>query len=171
MSAPNHTMAVDVEHLRRWKEEATEVLIGMQELGKALGLPLGTRITGTLAAETAERLKAERDEAHAALDRVRRLHSQDTSLLLPGEWCPACGDAMPCSTIRAMATSNVGDSRPRQGQYEAVPMSNAKASERALCTLTNREVSDLRAVHTAGSSRQLLNLVDRIIRARAEAGR
>lgn len=96
-------MDIDVEHLRRWKEEAAEVLIGMQALGKALGLPLGTRITGTLAAEVAERLKAERDEAHAALDRARSLHSQDESLLLPGEWCPACGDKVPCSTIRALA--------------------------------------------------------------------
>ena len=95
-------MDVDVEHLRRWKEEATEVLTGLQALGKALGMPPGTRITGTLAAETAERLKAERDEAHAALDRVRSLHSQDTSLLLPGGWCPACGDPAPCSTIRAL---------------------------------------------------------------------
>lgn len=100
-------MDVDIEHLRRWKEEATEVLTGLQALGKALGLPLGARITGTLATEVAERLKAERDEAHAALDRVRSLHSQDASLLAPGEWCPACGGTVPCSTIRALtAPSN-----------------------------------------------------------------
>lgn len=102
-------MAGELERLRRWKEEASEVLIGMQDLGKALGLPLGTRITGTLAADTAECLKAERDEAHAAIDRVQSLHSQDTSLLLPGEWCPACGDVVPCSTIRALKEPAGGD--------------------------------------------------------------
>lgn len=53
----------------------------------------------------------------------------------------------------------------------AVTMSKTKASDRALRTLTDREVSDLRAVHTAGSSRQLLNLVERIIRDRMEGSR
>lgn len=68
-----------------------------------------------------------------------------------------------------------GDPAPRSGEAwkaeEERIMSTTKASERAVRTLTDREVSDLRAVHTAGSSRQLLNLVERIIRDRAEADR
>lgn len=41
-------------------------------------------------------------ELEAAVDRVRRLHHQDDSLLAPGRWCPACGQETPCSTIRAL---------------------------------------------------------------------
>jgi hypothetical protein len=45
--------------LETWKDEAMEVMTGLEELGKALDLPLGSRITGTLAMETVARLTAE----------------------------------------------------------------------------------------------------------------
>ena len=56
------------DELRRWKAEALPVLDGLQELGKALGLPLGSRITGTEALAAVERLTRERDEARAKGD-------------------------------------------------------------------------------------------------------
>ena len=42
------------------------------------------------------------EELEAALDRVRRLHQQDTRYLAPGDWCPGCGDREPCATKRAV---------------------------------------------------------------------
>jgi len=61
----------EVERLRRWKAEATEVILGLQDLGKALDLPLGERITATAATEVAKRLKSERDEATARSAQLR----------------------------------------------------------------------------------------------------
>lgn len=42
-------------------------------------------------------------------------------------------------------------------------MSNVKRIEKAQRTLTDREVSDLRALHSAGSARQILARVERIV--------
>lgn len=47
-----------VERLQEWKDSASDVMLGLQDLGRALGLPLGSSITGTLAAKVAQRLKA-----------------------------------------------------------------------------------------------------------------
>lgn len=37
-----------------------------------------------------------------AVDRVRRLHDQDESLIARGTWCPADGQPEPCKTIQAL---------------------------------------------------------------------
>ena len=50
-----------VESLERWKVEALEVMSGLRELGKALGLRLGVQITGPAALAEVARLTAERD--------------------------------------------------------------------------------------------------------------
>lgn len=50
-----------IDQLTRWKAEALTVMGGLQELGKALGLPLGVQITGPAALEAVNQLKAERD--------------------------------------------------------------------------------------------------------------
>jgi hypothetical protein len=63
----------EVKRLRRWKDEAAEVILGLQDLGKALGVPLGTRITGDGAAKIAERLVAERYVLQQRLDNARAL--------------------------------------------------------------------------------------------------
>ena len=55
-----------VESLERWKFEAIEVMSGLRELGKALGLGLGVQITGPAALAEVERLTAERDALAAA---------------------------------------------------------------------------------------------------------
>ena len=55
-----------VESLERWKFEACEVMSGLRELGKALGLGLGVQITGPAALAEVARLTAERVALAAA---------------------------------------------------------------------------------------------------------
>lgn len=43
----------------------------------------------------------ERDEARAALDRVRALHAQEPGVILR---CRTCGLGYPCATVRAIST-------------------------------------------------------------------
>ena len=62
-----------VESLERWKAEATEVMSGLRELGKALGLGLGVQITGPAALAEVARLTAERDALAARLALVEAL--------------------------------------------------------------------------------------------------
>ncbi len=52
----------EIVGLQRWKDEALEVISGLQELGRALDLRLGTSITGPRAVEAVNALKAERDD-------------------------------------------------------------------------------------------------------------
>ena len=66
-------MQKDVERLERWKAEATEVMSGLRELGKALGLGLGVQITGPAALAEVARLTAERDALAAQVARVEAL--------------------------------------------------------------------------------------------------
>lgn len=63
-------LADEVERLRRWKDEAAEALIGMQDLGRELNVPLGQRITGEGAAEAARAIVYERDRLAATVERV-----------------------------------------------------------------------------------------------------
>ena len=60
-----------IERLARWKAEALPVMAGLQELGEALGVPLGQRITGEEAAEAATALAARAEAAEQAIQRVR----------------------------------------------------------------------------------------------------
>lgn len=62
-----------VERLERWKFEACEVMSGLRELGKALGLGLGVQITGPAALAEVARLTAERDALAAQVARVEAL--------------------------------------------------------------------------------------------------
>lgn len=70
-SCPTHTALAEarqaVDALARWKSGALPVLDGLQEIGKALGLPLGEQITGPAALTAIEALVAERDAAREAL--------------------------------------------------------------------------------------------------------
>ena len=54
-------LTAEVERLERWKFEACEVMSGLRELGKALGLRPGVQITGPAALAEVARLAAERD--------------------------------------------------------------------------------------------------------------
>ena len=63
----------EVERLERWKAEALEVMSGLRELGKALGLGLGVQITGPAALAEVARLTAERDALAAQVARVEEV--------------------------------------------------------------------------------------------------
>lgn len=56
--------------LARWKEEAMPVMDGLQELGKALHIPLGQRITGPAALEAVNQLRTAAQDFLDAYDRV-----------------------------------------------------------------------------------------------------
>ena len=62
-----------VESLERWKFEACEVMSGLRELGRALGLGLGVQITGPAALAEVARLTAERDALAAQVARVEEV--------------------------------------------------------------------------------------------------
>ena len=66
-------LTAEVERLERWKFEALEVMSGLRELGKALGLGLGVQITGPAALAEVERLTAERDALAAQVARVEEV--------------------------------------------------------------------------------------------------
>lgn len=64
-------LLAEVDRLTRWKTEATEVLRGLQDLGKALGLPLGEQITGQSACVAAVALHDRTEAAEQAVHLVR----------------------------------------------------------------------------------------------------
>lgn len=71
--SPNLQLAVralaEAERLTKWKTEALPVLTGLQELGRALGIGLGKRITSRDAVDAALDLRNERDKALAEVKR------------------------------------------------------------------------------------------------------
>lgn len=75
----------EVEQLSKWKQEALPLLAGLQDLGAALGTPLGTLVTGPLALQHATMLKARAEAAETERDLVRRaaLHPKIKAALHP----------------------------------------------------------------------------------------
>lgn len=72
--------STELAELRRWKSEAIEVIGGLQDLGRALGIGLGQNITGRSAVDAALDLRNERDAAReqvrqrdGVIERVRAL--------------------------------------------------------------------------------------------------
>ena len=63
----------EVERLTQWKDEALPVMAGLQDLGRILGVRLGTSITGESAAQAARALVARADAAEA---RVRAVEAE-----------------------------------------------------------------------------------------------
>ena len=57
--------AETIAGLRAWKDEALPVMAGLQDLGRILGVRLGTSITGESAAQAARALVARADAAEA----------------------------------------------------------------------------------------------------------
>lgn len=94
-------LADEVERLRRWKAEALPVIDGLQDVGHALGLPLGTRITGPEAAEKARAFVAQ-------IEKVRALHVNKWVVIREGMGGFICAECLepvesePCATIRAL---------------------------------------------------------------------
>lgn len=87
------SLAAERDELRRWKEEALPVLSGLQNLGRALDVPLGERITGNVAAKRAEELAAR-------VARVEALHVR--TVFGYNAHCEECGTYWPCPTIKAL---------------------------------------------------------------------
>ena len=73
----------EVRLLARWKNEALPVIAGLQELGAALGIPLGKHITGPDALEAVKALTARAEAAEQTNQEVSRLAMLDRK-------CPAC---------------------------------------------------------------------------------
>lgn len=58
MTALTTEERAELERLRAWKQEAMTLFDGLQDLGHALDLPLGALVTGPVAVEAAEKLRA-----------------------------------------------------------------------------------------------------------------
>ena len=89
------SLTAERDELRRWKEEALPVLSGLQNLGRALDVPLGERITGNVAAKRAEELAA-------SVARVEALHVEHEG----GGGCHECdwdmAQGYPYPTLKAL---------------------------------------------------------------------
>lgn len=86
----------EVERLSRWKGEALPVMDGLQELGRALGLPPGARITGPMAL-------AEVQQRATTTAKIRALHSPcgcRVEACGPNGRCRSCQTPYPCETAR-----------------------------------------------------------------------
>lgn len=95
----------EVDRLRRWKAEAIPVIMGLQDLGRALDLRLGENITGPAALAAVNRL---RDQVAA----VEKLHWPDSAPLNTGSlgyFCDHCSRIAqdyvewPCATKKALS--------------------------------------------------------------------
>src|SRR5690554_5011909 len=86
--------AEEIERLRRWKAEALPVIAGLQELGKALGLPLGSRITGPEAVKRAEELAAKVAGVRAVCEDPRFEHKRPGDFDTYDQWHEGASDAL-----------------------------------------------------------------------------
>lgn len=110
-------VADERDQLRKWVAEVMPILDGLQEMGHALGLPLGEQITGPLALDAVKALKAERDELQARIDQVREIHKDAgpsqgytaTGYGVIEHCCGACGShgeygqPWPCPTFLTLS--------------------------------------------------------------------
>lgn len=79
--AERRTLQTEVEQLTRWKAEALLVMTGLQDLGKALNVPLGSSITGETAAKAAKDLRTALDEERARSARyAQRIADQSRTM-------------------------------------------------------------------------------------------
>jgi hypothetical protein len=65
------TLGQELRHLRRWKNEAMPVMDGLQELGRALDIPLGHSITGPDALAAVEQLQESHEHDGREIARLR----------------------------------------------------------------------------------------------------
>jgi len=108
-----------VESLERWKVEALEVMSGLRELGKALGLGLGVQITGPAALAEVARLTAE-------LAEVKRTYTPcDLDLLTER-------DALAAQVARVEALAEEWDGDDSCDNRTCVPHRSADALRAAL---------------------------------------
>lgn len=65
-------LLAEADRLQHWKDEALPVIFGLQDLGRALRIPLGQSITGPMAVERARELLVERDTLLGALKELHQ---------------------------------------------------------------------------------------------------
>lgn len=82
-------LLAEIERLQNWKDGAVEVIAGLQEVGRALGVDLGERITSRTTVDRALDLRNERDAAHATITAIRELHRELPIYV----WAEECTDA------------------------------------------------------------------------------
>lgn len=70
MTDQTNQLTAEIAALTRWKDEALPVIDGLQELGRALDLPLGVRITGPAALEAVRKLIERAENAEALAESV-----------------------------------------------------------------------------------------------------
>ena len=94
-------LLAEIERLNRWQAEALPVMDGLQELGSALGLPLGERITGPAAVDAVEKLRENLTEIHEWAGQLAD-HLQDGWL-----WphTPACQGEAACPLCLILETT------------------------------------------------------------------
>lgn len=73
------------------------IVVGNEELESAEAVPLSPAPSADALAAAQARIA----ELEAVVNAVRRLHGQ-RGPLAPGEWCPGCGDRVPCATERTI---------------------------------------------------------------------
>lgn len=105
-------LLTQADRLQSWKDDALPVIFGLQDLGRALDIPLGHSITGPIAVERAQALLAERDAALALLQQVRELHhvtcEHDGDNCVYGINCPLAF-CVECDTGTVCETAHILD--------------------------------------------------------------
>lgn len=89
-----HGLLALVDELQRWKADAADSMMGLQDLGRVLDVPLGQRITGAAGVEAATHLRDramaaedECDQLRATVERVQALaDAYDESWSPAGPW-------------------------------------------------------------------------------------
>ena len=92
----------EVRLLARWKNEALPVIAGLEELGGALGIPLGKQITGPDALGAVKALTA---RAEAAEQTIQRMRSQCDAWSHGNSWNKAARNAI----LRALDGGDSGE--------------------------------------------------------------
>ena len=109
-------LVAEVRRLTRWQFEALPVMVGLQDLGSALGMRLGESITGHVAVEAARALTARAEAAEAEVVTLRARLARSQSRHCGCGWCCSNnadgvipGDAhLICSRYRAAIETGEG---------------------------------------------------------------
>lgn len=97
----------EVRRLRKWKAEALPVIAGLQDLGRALGLAPGVRITGRTALDAALDLRNFAQKAEAEVERLQAVeHALSRELYEDGGWIERATNAEArLDAVRALAVT------------------------------------------------------------------
>lgn len=146
------SLQAEVEQLRRWKAEASSLFDGIQDLGRALGLPLGAAITGPDAVKAADELHARTAAAEAQADGYR------AALALAAEAMTILRRHVAASTHHIETTRTVFEDRARdefvKADQEARKGAHARARARAAAARAWLEARRLTTTHAATSSQE-----------------